>query len=164
MNTQDLLETLREFHRERLTARQRHVAVARHVTHYDFNNTYQYVIAREDTHLQWLEAAIRELGGEPDDIAEPDLGAPGKGKDAFLPLIEEDARGTATFVDRWRTRVEGVGHARHRLMLGVVLGEALEHKRFFEQMLAGRDDLLGRRADGAGTGGGVLGTRWLGTR
>ena len=44
------------------------------------------------------------------------------------------------------------------------LGEALEHKRFFEQMLAGRADLLGRRADGAGTGGGVLGTRWLGTR
>lgn len=164
MNTQDLLETLREFHRERLTARQRHVAVARHVTHYDFNNTYQYVIAREDTHLQWLEAAMRELGGEPDDVAEPDLGAPRKGKDAFLPLIEEDARGTAAFVERWRARVDGLGHARHRLMLGVVLGEALEHQRFFEQMLAGRDDLLGRRADGAGTGGGVLGTRWLGTR
>lgn len=164
MNTQHLLDTLREFHRERLTARQRHVAVARHVTHYDFNNTYQYVISREDTHLQWLEAAIRELGGEPDDIAEPDLGAPRKGKDAFRPLVEEDARDAGAFVDRWRTRVDQLEHARHRGMLRVVLGEALEHKRFFEQMLAGRDDLLGRRADGAGTGGGVLGTRWLGTR
>ena len=42
-------------------------------------------------------------------------------------------------------------------MLHVILGETLEHKRFFEQALAGRTDLLGRRADGAGTGGGVLG-------
>ena len=41
-------------------------------------------------------------------------------------------------------------------MLNVILGETLEHKRFFEQALAGRTDLLGRRADGAGTGGGVL--------
>ena len=46
-------------------------------------------------------------------------------------------------------------------MLNVILGETLEHKRFFDQMLAGRDDLLGRRADGAGTGNGVIGTRWL---
>ena len=41
-------------------------------------------------------------------------------------------------------------------MLNVILGETLEHKRFFDQALAGRADLLGRRADGAGTGGGVL--------
>jgi hypothetical protein len=46
----------------------------------------------------------------------------------------------------------------------VVLGETLEHRHFFELMLAGRDDLLGRRADGAGTGGGVLPVRWLGDR
>ena len=52
-------------------------------------------------------------------------------------------------------------YARHRSMLRVILGETLEHKRFFEQALAGRTDLLGRRADGAGTGGGVLGVRWI---
>ena len=42
-------------------------------------------------------------------------------------------------------------------MLNVILGETLEHKRFFDLALAGRTDLLGRRADGAGTGGGVAG-------
>ena len=46
-------------------------------------------------------------------------------------------------------------------MLNVILGEALEHKRFFEQAVAGRADLLGRRAEGAGTGGGVLPIRWI---
>ena len=163
VNTPELLETLREFHRERLMMRQRHVAVARHVTHYDFNNTYQYLINREDVHLQWLEAAIAELGGTTSDVGEPDLGAPGK-KDAFVPLIEQDGRDAASFVARWTDRVDTLDHARHRGMLRVVLGEVLEHKRFFDQMLAGREDLLGRRADGAGTGGGVLGTRWLGTR
>lgn len=164
VNTPELLETLREFHRERLTARQRHVAVARRVTHYDFNNTYQYIVAREDVHLQWLEAAIADLGGQASDAGEPDLGAPPKktAKESFAPFIEQDARDAGSFVDRWRARVDALDHARHRGMLRVILGEVLEHKRFFEQMLAGRDDLLGRRADGAGTGGGVLSVRWLG--
>ena len=36
-------------------------------------------------------------------------------------------------------------NARHRGMLRVILGETLEQKRFFEQGLAGRTDLLGRR-------------------
>ena len=166
MNTPELLETLREFHRERLTMRQRHVAVARHVTHYDFNNTYQYLINREDVHLQWLEAAIAELGGEPSDAGEPDLGKVtehGKGKAAaFQPFIEQDAREAGSFVDRWRERVDALDHARHRGMMRVVLGETVENKRFFDQMIAGREDLLGRRADGAGTGGGVTATRWIG--
>jgi hypothetical protein len=47
-------------------------------------------------------------------------------------------------------------------MLNVILGETEEHRRFFDLALAGRADLLGRRADGAGTGGGVLPTRWVG--
>jgi len=141
--------------------RQRHVAVAKHVTHYDFNNTYQWIINREDTHLQWLEAAIAELGGTTADVGEPDLGPPGK-KTKFEPFIEQDARDAASFVERWQARVETIDHARHRGMMRVILGETLEAKRFFEQMLAGRTDLLGRRADGAGTGGGVLPVRWLG--
>ena len=163
VNTPELLEILREFHRERLTMRQRHAAVARHVTHYDFNNTYQYLINREDVHLQWLEAAIAELGGQPYEAGEPDLGAPAK-KPNFQPFIEQDTRDAAAFVERWRARVETLDHARHKGMMKVVLGETLEHKHFFELMLAGRDDLLGRRADGAGTGGGVLSVRWLGDR
>ena len=161
MNTPELLEILRDFHREKLTMRQRHVAVAQHVTHYDFNNTYQYIINREDVHLQWLEAAIADLGGQPHDVAQPDLGKPQK-KAKFDSFIEQDARDAAAFVERWRPRAASLDHARHSGMMKVILGETLEHKRFFDLMLAGRDDLLGRRADGAGTGGGVMPVRWVG--
>jgi hypothetical protein len=153
---------LGEFHREKLTLRQRHAAVARHVSHYSFNNTYQYVIAREDVHLAWLEAAIAEAGGTPAQIDEPALPSPGRKPDSFLPLVQEDARANDAFVAGWRPRVADVTHARNRSMLQVILGEALEHKRFFDQILAGRDDLLGRRMEGAGTGNGVLGVSWLG--
>jgi hypothetical protein len=157
----DLLAVLAEFHREKLTLRQRHAAVARHVSNYSFNNTYQYVIAREDVHLAWLEAAIAD-GGTPAQVSEPVLPSPGKKPESFLPLVQEDARAAEEFVTRWRARVGDVTHARNRSMLQVILGETLEHKRFFDQILAGRDDLLGRRMDGAGTGNGVLGVRWLG--
>jgi hypothetical protein len=165
----DLLSILREFHLEKLAMRQRHVAVARAVSDYDFNNTYQYIIAREDVHLQWLEAAVTELGGTFEDIGEPELpsaGKPGKPKPgAFLPLVADDARQAGMFVDRWRPRLAEIANARHRGMVQVVLGETLEQKRFFDQMLAGREDLLGRRANGPGspgTGDGVLPVRWRG--
>ena len=52
-------------------------------------------------------------------------------------------------------------HVRHHNMIGVILGETVEHKRFFDQMLEGREDVLGRRMAGATTGGGVLPTRWV---
>ena len=162
MKPADLLAVLREFHREKLSCRQRHAAVARQVGSYSFNNTYQYVIAREDVHVAWLEAAIAELGGTPDQVHEPALPPPGTKKDAFLPLVQEDARAADEFVARWRTPAGELTHARNRRMLAVILGETLEHKRFFDQMLAGRDDLLGRRMEGAGTGDGVLGVRWIG--
>lgn len=160
----EILSVLKEFHREKLSLRQRHVAVAKHVDNYAFNNTYQYVIAREDMHLSWLEAAMAELGGTPDQVPEPPIAAQGKkGRkgEAFLPLVQEDTREADAFVSRWRPRAGGVTHARHRNLLNVIIGETLEHKRFFDQMVAGREDLLGRRMDGAGTGDGVLGTRWL---
>jgi Mn-containing catalase len=159
----ELLNVLKECHREKLALRQRHVAVARYVTDYAFNNTYQYVIAREDVHLSWLEAAITELGDTPDDEKEPEIQAPGK-KESFLPLVEADARLIDAFVNRWQTRLTNVTHARHRSMIKVILGETLEQKRFFEQIIAGRDDLLGRRANGpgpSGTGDGVLPVRWI---
>jgi hypothetical protein len=159
----EILGLLLEFHREKLMLRQRHAAVARHVANYSFNNTYQYVIAREDVQLAWLETAIAELGGTPAVVSEPELAAPGK-KATFLPMVQQDSREADAFVGRWRPRIEGVTNARHRTMLQVILGEALEHKRFFDQIGAGRDDVLGRRSDGAGTGDGVLGVRWLGDR
>ena len=163
MNTDDLTSVLREFHREKLTQRQRHVAVAKQVTDYNFNNTYQFVIAREDVHLQWLEAAVAELDAVTDDVPEPVLPTPDRGA-SFVSLVEEDGREAGELVSRWRDRVAAMSHARHRNMIGVVLGETLEHKRFFEQIVAGRDDVLGRRSNGparSGTEGTVLPVRWL---
>ena len=163
MKPAELLSVLREFHRDKLTLRQRHVAVAREVGDYEFNNTYQYVISREDTHLAWLEAAIAELGGAPEQVGEPELPKRGK-KESYLPLVREDAQQAASFVERWRPRLAAVTHARHHGMMQVILGETLEQKRFFDQMIAGKDDLLGRRSNGPGkegTGDGVLPVRWM---
>ena len=161
MNATELLDLLRAFHREKEAMRQRHVAVARYVSHYDFNNTYQYVINREDGHVRWLYDAITDLGGAADDSAVPDLKPSRKGMEGVLPFVTEDRDGAQRFVDAWKERIEALPNARHRTMLRLMLGETLEHKRFFDQILAGREDLLGRRADGAGTGGGVLPVRWI---
>jgi len=157
----DLLNLLREFYREKAALRDRHVAGARFVSNYDFNNTYQYVISREDVQLNWVRDAIADLGGTVDDGPEPELRPSGKGEDAQRSIIRDDVHAAQTFVDRWRDRVDAMTNARNRTMLRVILGETLEHKRFFEQAGAGRDDLLGRRADGAGTPGAVLPTRWV---
>ena len=164
----DLLAVLTDVHHDKLAMRQRHVAVARHVSDYDFNNTYQYVIAREDVHLSWLEAAIAELGGKPADVGEPDLppvAKRGKAKAGdFLPLVTGDAQHAAEFATRWRPRLPDISNARHQGMMRVIIGETLEQKRFFDQMLAGNENLLGRRSNGEGspgTGDGVMPVRWI---
>jgi hypothetical protein len=152
---------------ERLALVQRHEASARVVSHYDFNNTYQYVIAREETHLSWLQTALAEFGVAlpPPSRTLPAPEAPKGGKkvpaDAFRTILEDDARALGEFVERWRSRIEPMTHARHRTMLNVVLGESLEHQRLFEQAAAGFEDVLGRRTDGAARVGGVLSTRWM---
>lgn len=157
----DLLQLLREFYREKSALRQRHVAAARFVVDYDFNNAYQYVINREDVHLTWLHDAVKDHGGTAEDAPEPPIEATGKKADAQAAVFREDRDGVQAFVDRWRDRVEHMTNARLRTMLRLVLGETLEQKRFFDQALSGRTDLLGRRADGAGTKGAVLPTRWV---
>jgi rubrerythrin len=151
------LALLQDFYRDRLALMNRHVEGAQVVTDYEFNNTYQYIIAREEVHMAWLRAAIEDLGGQvPTDIKNFPVTS-GQGS-----VIEDDVRQAQAFVDRWRERVETLTNARHRNMLKVILGEVLEHKRFFEQAKAGREDLLGRRMPGASTGDGVLPTRWIG--
>ncbi len=161
MKSTEMLELLQELYRDKLVERARHVANARVVADYDFNNTYQYVIAREDTHLRWLGDAVLDLGSQlPDDPQEPDT--TGRGEAAQRGALERDRDGGQRFIDKWRPRVDALPNARHRTMLNVILGETMEHKRFFDLALAGRTDLLGRRADGAGTGGGVLASRWVG--
>ncbi len=62
MHKDDLRQLLIDFTAERLAILQRHEASARVVSHYDFNNTYQYVIAREETHITWLQDALAEFG------------------------------------------------------------------------------------------------------
>jgi len=161
--TDDVRSLLQEFYREKLTSVLKHQAAARHVAQYDANNTYQYIINREDTQLSWVARSIVDLGGEvPADSAEPERKPAGKGATAANTLFEEDARDAHAFVERWRPRVESMTNARHRGMLRVVLGETLEQQRFFEQARAGRKDLLGRRTSDVGLlVGEVLPTRWI---
>jgi len=160
--TSDLTALLQECYRDKLDELLRHQAGARLVAPYDFNNTYQYVIGREETQVSWLARSIRELGGTiPSDSAEPSRSA-AKGADAWRSIVEEDLRSAQAFVDKWKPRLEAMKNARHRKMLNVILGETLEQKRFFEQALAGMTDLLGRRGDEVGERvGEVLPTRWI---
>ena len=130
----------------------RHQAAARLIGQYDANNTYQYIINREETPAH--------LGGDRDprarrhaspDAVEPSRAANGKAAAAARRRCSTKTCADAqAFVDRWRPRVEAMANARHRGMLRVILGETLEQKRFFEQALAGRTDLLGRRSRTAG--------------
>ena len=160
MNSVELLEIITAFYRDKLTIRNRHVAAATFVSDYNVNNTYQYVINRDDMHVRWLQDAITDLGGAPEEQAVPDI-TPGKGAAAATSVITADRDAAAKFVERWRPRLEAMPNARHRSLLNVILGESLEQHRFFEQALAGREDLLGRRDGGKSTGGGVLAKRWV---
>jgi uncharacterized protein (DUF1501 family) len=162
----ELRQILTSLATERLALLQRHEAGARVVSHYDFNNTYQYVIAREETHLGWLQDALAELESPwPTSVATPAVPTfpkPGKRPEvtAFRAVIEDDAAQLGAFVARWRAKVEPMTHARHRGMLGVVLGESLEHQRLFQQAASGMEDVLGKRTGGVARVGAVLPNRW----
>ena len=157
-----LLSLLQSFHRDKLALYRRHETGALRVSGYEFNNTYQYVLAREAAHLGWLRTAVDELGGTLEEsAATTGAPAPVKGADAARAALQDDAREAGDFLALWRPRVAAMTQARHRKMLELVLGEVAEHRRFFEQAAAGRLDLLGRRPDGVGTGGGVMATRWI---
>ena len=164
----DLQNLLTGFAAGRVALIERHEASARTVSHYDFNNTYQYVISREETHLSWLQNALAEYvavlpPAGADALAAPP--APKRGAKiepgSFRGILEDDARFLGAFVDKWRAPVNAMTHARHRNMLNVILGESIEHQRFFEQAAAGFEDLLGRRTGGVPRVGAVLPTRWL---
>ena len=155
------LSLLQELHRERLTLFDRHIKGAQVVADYEFNNTYQYVIGREEHHLQWVRKAIEDLGGTAE-MSITALAVPaGKGKKREDAVLQDDVRHQQAFIDKWTPRVEEMTNARHRTMLTLLLGEMREHRRFFEYALQGRDDLLGRRMEGASTGDGVMPVRWV---
>lgn len=162
MTANELIALLQDFYRDKLASRNRHVAGAAAVSAYDFNNTYQYIVNRDETHLSWLGKALDALGAAlPTDA--PTLAVPpaGKGDAGAGDIVSDDRRLAEDFVARWKPRVAAMTHARHRKMLELALGEILEQRRFFEQMAAGRNDLLGRRPGSFSTGGGVLPVRWL---
>ena len=167
MKQDELQQFLEQFAAERVALLERHEAGARLVSHYDFNNAYQYVISREETHLQWLQTALAEFGAPlpppSGTLAVPELPKERKKGDltAFRAICDDDARQLAAFVQRWQPEVGHLTHARHRKMLDVLLGESQEHQRFFEQAAAGMEDLLGRRTGGVARQGSVLPVRWM---
>ena len=166
MQKDDLRSFLTEFTADRLALIQRHEASARVVSHYDFNNAYQYVIAREETHLTWLQSALAEIAAPMPPAASiapvPEIPRGRKANDVsvFHGILTEDAKLIDAFVSKWRDRVNDLSHARHRTMLNVVLGESLEHKRLFEQAASGFEDVIGRRTGGVARVGEVLPARW----
>jgi hypothetical protein len=137
VSEQPLAELIRDMYLERVSLLMRHEDVAQVVTDYDINNAYQYIIAREQTHLSWLQHALLDLGATlvNDPSRGPALSAKG---DAWKSLAADDARANAQFVEKWRPKVETVSHARHQGMLKVILGEMLEHKRLFDQAARAR--------------------------
>jgi hypothetical protein len=150
VTSSDLLRHLADAFGEKAALRRRHEAVARVAGQYDLNNTYQYVIAREDQHLGWLASAILDLGG-----------GTVSGDATNGGVVMEDAQALDAFVKAWRPRAAGITHARHQRMIEVMLGEMLEQSRLFHQAASGSVDLLGRRTGGDRTPGVVLPTRWV---
>jgi hypothetical protein len=158
-----LAELLQAFYRDKLATLLRHQAAARVVRGYDANNTYQYLINRDDTQLSWVRRALEDLGAAvPDAEPEPQRTAAGRGAEADAAVLREDAQDARDFVARWTPRVEAMENARHRKMLRVILGEMVEQARSFDQAAAGRLDVLGRHnPNNPPPSGEVLGTRWV---
>ena len=160
MTRLELVELLRAVWADKAALRSRHELAARSVRQYDWNNTYQYIIAREDVHLTWLHDAIVAEGAT---LPEP---APAPAAEPSRPtgqhdIVRADCEAQAAFVGRWSDLIEKVTHARHRLMLKLLVGESREQLRFLELAAAGRTDLLGRRTAPSPAIGGVLGARWV---
>ncbi len=160
MSTAGLADLIRDFYLERVAQLMRHEDVAVTITDYDINNAYQYIIAREQTHLSWLLHALLDLGAPaPQD---PPRGPAPSAGDEWKRLAGDDARGNAGFVEKWRPRVDTVTHARHQGMLKVILGEMLEHKRLFDQAAQGRQDLIGKSLAINDHSGKVMSARFVG--
>jgi hypothetical protein len=153
----ELLTFLKEFYLDTLELFKTRQTSARSVAGYDANNGYQQVLGRQEVHLRWLADAAVALGGTVSESSEP------AGEKLATPnakaLIERDAASQKAFIERWTPLVAGVSNARHRKMLGLILGEMKEHLRFLQQAAEGRADLLGRHSDGKILRGSVMAAR-----
>jgi hypothetical protein len=156
-----LAELIRDVYLERVSLLMRHEDVAQVITDYDINNAYQYIIAREQTHLSWLQHALLDLGASL--VGDPSRGSTLTAKgDAWKSFASEDASANARFVEKWRDRIETISNARHKGMLKIILGETLEHKRLFDQAASGNRDLIGKSLDINDHTGDVMANRWTG--
>jgi hypothetical protein len=161
VSEQPLAELIRDIYLERVSLLMRHEHVAQTITDYDINNAYQYIIAREETHLSWLQHALLDLGAKL--VSDPARGATLTARgDAWKSFAAEDARANEQFVNKWRPKIETISHARHKGMLKVILGEMLEHKRLFDQAAAGNRDLIGTSLAINDHSGDVMPFRWTG--
>jgi hypothetical protein len=153
----ELLKFLTDFYRETLElfkARQTH---AQSVAAYDANNAYQQILGRQEIHLQWLRDAIAALGITATDSLDQVSGK--ASKDSARSIIDADVAVQKAFIDGWAPRIPTVTNARHRKMLGLILGEMKEHLRLLQQAAESRADLLGRHSDGKVLRGTVMAAR-----
>jgi hypothetical protein len=159
----ELAALLQDCYRDKLAELLRHERHARVIATYDFNNAYQYTINRDETQLTWLAKAIVDSGGTvPEATADATGDEREKDASVWRRVVGEDVQRAQSFVDKWSPLADEMTNARHRKLVRVILGETLEQKRLFEQMLAGRTDLLGRREEEVGpVVGTVLPTRWI---
>ena len=161
----ELLPLLQEFYREKLASLLRHEAGARLVGQYDFNNTYQYIINREDTQLSWVGQAISRAWRLVPTTAPPRRsdGLGERATTAARAIIDEDQRDAQAFVDRWRPRVEAMSecpatrhaarHPRRDAGAEALLRPGARRVRWI--CSAGGRDHVGPRV------GSVLPTRWI---
>jgi len=116
----ELQQLLTAIAADRVALIERHEAGARVVSHYDFNNTYQYVIAREETQLTWLQNALAEVGVAMPPAASalpvPSIGKTGKqvAPAAFKELCEDDER-TLGHIES----ADDAGHRNNRIGLNL---------------------------------------------
>ena len=84
---------------------------AQHVPAYEFNNTYQYIINREDTQLAvGASRASRTPGPGAHATGRRSPVPGGKGEASQRAIIEDDARLVQAFHDKWAPR-QGGDHA-----------------------------------------------------
>jgi Mn-containing catalase len=156
-----LADLIRDIYLERVSLLMRHEDVATVITDYDINNAYQYIIAREETHLSWLQHALLDLGAKL--ASDPARGATLTAKgDAWKSFAAEDAAANARFVEKWRPKVETISNARQKGMLKIILGEMLEHKRLFDQAASGNRELIGKSLEINDHSGSVMPVRFVG--
>ena len=157
MTPPELLAFLIDFYRDTLVLFKARQSNAQSVAAYDANNAYQQVLGRQEVHLQWIADAIAALGGTAADSLDQVSGV--ASRETAKSIIDADAAAQKAFIERWSPRVTTVTNARHRKMLGLVLGEMKEHLTLLQHAAASRADLLGRHSDGKVLRGSVMATR-----